>query len=317
VRTPAPWILAVTIALAAATFAVVDANTDDVSGRTQGTAALIVIGVGIAVMVVAQRAWTKRARRGAALDALRDAREAAATGAAVDAGRLEPGVLFALLAVEPVDERELVAGGDRGWAIAERSQSSAMWMTLLIVVLMVPAIALQKPQLIVLAAIPIVLYAVVLAGRVIRPGGTLDQAYAASDRQLEPLGLHGDERPDLVVVPRVATDGMQAKLVGPTVLRGRRHGRDVEVTIGGSRSETRVAAPSSSYELKGHRQRVRAEGPVPAPVQRVLDELGASPRWTGMKLAAGPDGILVTRRSSGDREWLYDLWLAERLATAA
>jgi hypothetical protein len=36
-----------------------------------------------------------------------------------------------------------------------------------------------------------------------------------------------------------------------------------------------------------------------------------------MKLDAGPDGILVTRRSSGDREWLYDLWLAERLAAAA
>jgi hypothetical protein len=234
----------------------------------------------------------------------------------VDAGRLEPGVLFALLAVEPVDEQELVAGSDRGWAIAERSQSSATYMTLLIVVLMVPALALQKPKLIVLGAIPIVLYAIVLAARVIRPGGTLDQAYAASDRQLAPLGLHGEDRPDLIVVPRLATDGMQAKLVGPTVLSGQRHGRAVEVRLEGSRSETRVAALASSYELKGNRQRVRAEGPVPASVQRVLDELGASPRWTGMKLEAGPDGISVTRRSSGEREWLYDLWLAERLASA-
>jgi hypothetical protein len=46
VRNPAPWILLVTVALAGATFAVVDARTDDLSGRTQGTAALIVIGVG-------------------------------------------------------------------------------------------------------------------------------------------------------------------------------------------------------------------------------------------------------------------------------
>ena len=315
-RNPAPWILALTIALAAATFAIVDANTDDVSGRTQGTAALVVIGVGIAVMVVAQRAWMKRARRRAALDALDDAREAAASGDGVDAGKLDPGVLFALMAVEPVDERELVEGGDRGWAIAERSQRSAMWITLLIVVLMVPALALQKPQLIVLAAIPIVLYALVLAARVVRPGGTLDQAYAASDVQLAPLGLRGEERPDLVVVPRIATDGMQAKLIGPTVFSGQRHGRAVEVRLEGSRSETRVTAPSASYELKGHRQRVRAEESVPAAVQRVLDGLGASPRWTGMKLEARPDGIVVTRKSSGDREWLYDLWLAERLASA-
>jgi hypothetical protein len=181
---------------------------------------------------------------------------------------------------------------------------------------MVPAIALQKPQLIVLAAIPIVLYALVLAARVVRPGGDLDRAYAASDRQLAPLGLHGEERPDLVVMPRIATEGMQAKLIGPTVYSGRRHGRAVEVMLEGSRSETRVEAPSASFELKGHRQRVRAEGEVPAAVAQLLDGLGASPRWTGMKLEAGPDGIVVSRRSSGDREWLYDLWLAERLASA-
>ena len=314
-RNPAPWILALTIAAAAGTFAIVDANSDDVSGRTQGTAALVVIGVGIAVMVVAQRGWMKRARRRAALDAIRDAREAAATGAGVDAGKLEPGVLFALMAVEPVDERELVAGGDGAWAIAERSQRSAMWITLLIVVLMVPALALQKPQLIVLGAIPIVLYALVLAARVIRPGGDLDQAYAAGDRQLIPLGLRGEEHPDLIVVPRIATDGMQPKLVGPTVLRGERHGRPVEVRLEGSHSETRVGAPATAYRLEGHRQRVRGEGEVPAAVARVLEGLGASPRWTGVRLEAGPDGIVVTRKSSGDREWLYDLWLAERLAS--
>jgi hypothetical protein len=33
-----------------------------------------------------------------------------------------------------------------------------------------------------------------------------------------------------------------------------------------------------------------------------------------MKLESGPDGIVVGRRSSGEREWLYDLWLVERLA---
>lgn len=305
-----------TVALAAAAFAIVDANTDDPSGRTQGTAALIVIAVGIVVLVLAQRAWMRRARRRAALEALTAAREAAATDRGVDAGRLEPGVLFALMAVEPVDGAALVAGADRGWAIAEPSQGSATLMTLLIVVLMVPALALQEVRLIALAAIPIVGYAVVLAVRVVRPGGTLDQAYAAGDEQLAPLGLRGEERPDLVVVPRLAGEGVQSKLVGPTVLSGERHGRAVEITLDGSRSETRIAAPSSAYKLEGHRQRVRLDGDAPAAVRRVVDELRASPRWTGMKLEAGPDGIVVSRRGSANREWLYDVWLAERLASA-
>ena len=108
---------------------------------------------------------------------------------------------------------------------------------------------------------------------------------------------------------------MQPKLIGPTVLRGQRHGRAVEITLSGSSSETHVAAPSAAVKLEGHRQRVRADGEVPPAVQALIDGLGASPRWTGMKLEAGPEGIVVGRRSSGQREWLYDLWLAERLAS--
>jgi hypothetical protein len=48
---------------------------------------------------------------------------------------------------------------------------------------------------------------------------------------------------------------------------------------------------------------VRADAKVPPAVKRLIDSLGASPRWTGMKLEAGPDGIVVGRRSRADREW--------------
>jgi len=274
---------------------------------------MIVIGVGIAVMVLVQRGWTARARRRAALEMVRSAREAAAAGTITDPAKLSPNALLAAMAIHPVDEQALVAGGDRGWAIAERSQRSATAMTLLIVVLMVPALALQEVRLIVLGAVPIVGYAVVLAVRVLRPGGTLDQAYAAHDEMLAPLGLAGAERPDVVFVPRLAGEGMQSTIVGPTVLSGERHGRAVEVTIDGSRTDTRVSAPCTSFELKGHRQRVRAQGDVPPAVMRILEQLDASPRWTSMRLKAGPEGIVVTRRSSAEHPWLYDLWLAERL----
>jgi hypothetical protein len=265
-------------------------------------------------MVLAQRAWMARTRRHAALEAVRGAREAAAAGTIADPGKLSPNALLVAMAIHPVDEHALVAGGDRGWAVAERSQRSATAMTLLIVVLMVPALALQEGRLIALAAVPIVGYAVVLAVRVLRAGGTLDQAYAAHDSQLAPLGLSGTERPDVVFVPRLAGEGMQSTIVGPTVLRGERHGRAVEVTIDGTRTETRLAGAYPAFELNGHRQRVRVTGEAPPAVQSVVDGLGASPRWTSMKLAAGAEGIVVSRRSSAEQAWLYDLWLAERLA---
>jgi hypothetical protein len=149
---------------------------------------------------------------------------------------------------------------------------------------------------------------------VLRPGGTLDQAYAAHDFQLAPLGLSGAERPDVVFVPRVAGEGMQSTIVGPTVLRGERHGRAMEVTIDGTRTETRLAGAYAAFELNGHRQRVRVTGEAPPAVTRILEQLDASPRWTSMRLKAGPEGIVVTRRSSAEHPWLYDLWLAERLA---
>ena len=315
-RNPAPWILVLTLAVGAGVFIGVHNSTDDVSGRKEGTALLIVIGVGIAVMVIAQRAWMKRTRRNAALENVRAAREGAAAGTITDPSGLEPNALLVAMATGPVDEEGLVAGGDAAWAIAEQSQRSAMWMTLLIVALMVPAIALQNVKLIVFGAIPIVLYAVFLAGRVLRPGGTLDKAWAASDLYLSPLGLQGEERPDVVFVPRLAGEGMQSKLVGPTVLRGTRHGREVEITIQGGRSETHVACAAPAFRLKGSRQRVVADGDVPTEVALVLEGLHASPRWTGMKLEAGPDGIVVGRRAANEQRWLYDLWLAERLADA-
>jgi hypothetical protein len=87
-----------------------------------------------------------------------------------------------------------------------------------------------------------------------------------------------------VLVPRLAGEAPQSDLVGPTVLRGRRHGHAVQVTIGAGRAETHVACSSPEYALRGYHQRVRADGNLqPPPPVRAL---------------------------------LYDLWLSERLASA-
>jgi hypothetical protein len=48
----------------------------------------------------------------------------------------------------------------------------------------------------------------------------------------------------------------------------------------------------------------------------LLGSLGSSKRWNGVRVEAGDEGLIVYRRSSGEGDWLCDLWLAARLAAA-
>ena len=61
-------------------------------------------------------------------------------------------------------------------------------------------------------------------------------------------------------------------------------------------------------------------GGVPLDVQRVIDGLAPSPDiWRRLTITAGPEGIVAVRPQADDffSGWIYDLWLLERLATAA
>ena len=222
------------------------------------------------------------------------------------------------LATEPVDEEHLAAASDSGWALADQSQKSGMILTLMIVVLMVPAFVLQDINLIVYFSIPIVLYAVFLAIRVLMPGGTFDKAFDSVDAQMAHLGLRSVERPSIAVVPRVGGEGAQAKVVGQTVLAGTRHGRAVEVVMNGSRIETRVrdrdaglraARIPAAGQAEG-RLRTAARGAMAARPARSVDLLDRDE-------AEGRTGRdRRARKSAADNRWVYDLWLAEALADA-
>lgn len=313
-RNPAPWILVLTLVAGGVAFAVVDsANPDDVSGRKAGTALMIVVAAGILVMVIAQTVWTTRSRRRAELEALRAV--TGATTAPADPGALSAEAMLMALAVRPVSAEEALESRSGGWDIAQASQRSAALMTVMVIALMTPAVLLQNARLMVVGAIPIVLYAIFLAARVVRPGGTLDRAHEASDRLLAPLGLATVARPELRIEPRPGGDGMQPHVRGRTVLGGTRHGRRVEVALESGRARTTVATASAPFELKGHRQRLRAEGDVPAPVQQLIASLKASTVWTSVEVTAGAEGIVIRRKTKGTGQpWLHDLWLAERLA---
>lgn len=234
-----------------------------------------------------------------------------------DAGTLQTDEVFALLALEPLTREQVRAARGPSDAIARRSRRQSFYMLGLVLVVMGPAIATQNPSLMVFGAIPIVGYAVWLSVRLFLPGGTLAQAYAASNELFAPLGLEVVERPDISFEPRPSGDGMQPRLRGPTVVGGDRHGRRVQVSLASGRSTTVVIGDFGEWSASVERQRFRVAGEgVPREVGDFLASLAASPRWTSVEVVAGPEGIVVKRKSSEELAWLYDLWLAEQLAAA-
>jgi hypothetical protein len=104
------------------------------------------------------------------------------------------------------------------------------------------------------------------------------------------------------------------------VYEGTRHDRAVYVRVfAEGASFVRVVPRAATPPLRatGRRRLAVALSPfgLPAATAAALPE---SAQWEGCEVVSGPAGIEVTRatRGRGARFWLYDLWLAERLAHA-
>jgi hypothetical protein len=308
----APLILAVTVVLAFGAGLVAQGATGDTSGKAMILTTLPIIGLGIIAMVQWQKRWFERSRT-----AERAQRAAARpqTGAPVsDPGALSVEELRAALAVRSGAAAAAADARDAQWTLAGDLMRDGRIMIFAICALMIPALMLQKIELVVLAAIPIVLMAVWLAIKTVMRGGTYDKAFAALDRWLEPLGLDAVERPEITVAPRWdGTGTLRHEEVGPTVVAGTRHGHAVRISWDARLAVTTVSAPSARYELSV--TDMRLGGDAPPEVRALVDALAPSPRWTKVKVSAGPEGIVIERRGREKAEaWLYDLWLAERLA---
>ena len=285
----------------------------DPSGKDAMIPAIAVVVVGMLAILAVQARTRRRMRE----RDLRAAEERAGTPQAplADAGPASADVVLASLAITPDGGRELAARR-AGWDIADRSGRSAAVVTLLVIVLMPAAIITQNPKVMVLAAIPIVLFALVAAVRVIRPGGQLDQGYAAADELMEPLGLKGIERPQWMPIP-YADGTLHATVIGPTVLGGTRHGREVVVVLQGGDSQVAVACPAApGFTLKGGDGVLQACDEAPPAVLGAVGTLAPAPVWNGARVECSDGRIIVTRRRGGQDRWQHDLWLAERLADA-
>lgn len=153
-----------------------------------------------------------------------------------------------------------------------------------------------------------------LLGRALGPATDVDGGDENS--VAEALGLHAP-----MVVGRFQ----------PTLIYGVRQGRQAFVRLGIDESRRtgigtrhlrqitvlRVTVPI--FELVGARGTLGAERGAPGPVTDLIQALQPSPDvWNRLRVIGGPDGIVATRpvplRVRVQFQWLYDLWLLERIA---
>jgi hypothetical protein len=276
------FVVAALVAVIALTMGQGDPNPKLALGLIFGVIALFLV-----VLFALQRADLQRA---AGAESATVNRAAAAAGHPVeDPTRLAEPELWAALAIAPIDA-DAVRARDEIWEIGRRSQKLAILVTILILIT-VPAMYLLESLLPLLIGGPLIVLAALYGTfRAIGPGGAIDEGYVLTDRAMAPLGLAVTDRPEGGFEMRIGSPGFDYRLRGWTVLSGQRHGRRVVVRIGGHEdagtSEVYVAEPSAEY-------------------------VGASKR---IEVRSGPEGILLTRTKGDPRDWLCDLWLAERLA---
>jgi hypothetical protein len=265
-----------------------------------------VIAVFVAILLLLQRVDIDRA-------AIGDARAFGKGPHLVDdPTKLEDGELWSALAVQPIDT-EAISARREMWDVGRRGIGLAAVICVLIF-LTVPAIYLTGSFVPLIIGGPLIAVAAVYgAVRAIGPGGDVDQGYERLDRAVKPLGLGLEERPKVRMDARYPTmPGYSAKLIGPTLMRGRRHGRRVEVHQEQGVSEVTLHAAVPEFEAKARDGRLVPQDEA-SNAAGVLRAVPASERWKGVTVHGGADGVVVDRKGDPGA-WLSDLWLAERLA---
>ncbi|MGE0067107.1 MAG: hypothetical protein AB7T48_07100 [Solirubrobacterales bacterium] len=309
------FVVAALVAAIALTMGQGDPNPKLALGLIFGVIALFMV-----VLFALQRSDLERAAGG---DAATTSRAAAEGGRQVENPTTMPEPeLWAAMAIAPIDA-DAVRARDEVWDVGRRSIRLGMVITVLIF-LTVPAIYMLESFVPLLIGGPLIVIAALYGSfRAIGPGGEIDQSYERTDRAMAPLGLAVTERPEGGFEMRSPImPGFDYRLRGWTVLSGRRHGRGVVVRIGGHEdaggSEVAVATPSATeWSARSRDGRVRPGDGTPAAAAAALAAVPSSTRWKRVTVEAGPEGLLVTRKKGDPRDWLCDLWLAERLAAAS
>jgi hypothetical protein len=108
---------------------------------------------------------------------------------------------------------------------------------------------------------------------------------------------------------------------------GLRHGRQVEVRVQAAARGLRatpiqatwVRAAVPAFTATADDGHFAVSGDAGGAAGDIIMSLAVSPAWDHLVLRGGPDGLAAQRRTTmrgQNAGWLYDLWLAERLAAA-
>jgi len=300
--------------------AVIATTTGQGEANPKTTLALIfgVIAVFVVVLLVLQRSDLERAAGG---DAVKSARAAAEAGQQVeDPTKMEEAELWAALAVAPIDADAIKARSEM-WDVGRRGIKLGAVIFVLIF-LTVPTMYLTESFVPLLIGGPLIVIAALYGSyRAIAPGGEVDSGFDRMDRAMKPLGLQVTARPQGGFETRAPTmPGFDYRLCGATELSGERHGRKATVRFGGHEeagvSQVTIAAPGPEWNARSRDGRIKPADGAPEAVVSTLRKLKNSTRWNHLEVEAGSEGIVVSRKKASQGDWLCDLWLAERLASA-
>jgi hypothetical protein len=286
------WFGLIGVFVVAAIVVVIATSTGQGEANPKLTLGLIfgVVAVFVITLLVLQRSDLERVAHG---DGSASSRAAAEGGRQVeDPTTMAEPELWAAMAIAPIDA-DAVRARDEVWDVGRRSNRLG-FVVVVLIFLTVPTIYLTESFVPLVVGGPLIVIAALYgAFRAIGPGGEIQRSYDRTDRAMKPLGLQVTETPKGGFEMRYpATPGFDYRLRGWTVLSGERHGRTVSVRLGGHEdagtTEVIVAEPCQEFSAKSKR----------------------------LEVSSGSEGILVRRKAAEPRDWLGDLWLAERLASA-
>jgi hypothetical protein len=227
--------------------------------------------------------------------------------------------LWVALATGPITS-EAIEARNAQWDTVRSSIRLGWLITPLIFAAVVPMYLFGTFIPILVGAPLIGLIALSKSFSLLRSGGELDSGYDRVGIAMRPLGLDLVERPTVWFKPRLDRPLFSPDFIGAVVMAGERYGRQVSVCFPGGEFHTpsavTLAGPLPEFDIRFKRGRLRADPGGPGGLGHALGSLPASKRWKGVKVEGGPDGLIVYRGSSGEGDWLRDLWLAERIAGA-
>jgi hypothetical protein len=163
------------------------------------------------------------------------------------------------------------------------------------------------------------IFALIVYG-VLRIPFTMASAASAGNEYLKPLGLSITQMPKVGARPRYGGSGMQTDIRGPTVMEGKRYGRQVRIELEAGEYRTALSGATPSFKVRSEDGRLTAGERAPKAVREAIEPLSADRRWKSVEAGGGPEGVVVERRIRGrasEQLWMDDLWLAERLGDAA